>query len=266
LVKGYGPHLADLSTAEDLETWFRFRRANLAVVCPPSAVILDFDLIDVYKLFCKSSPEASRSYTEETPRGGRHVFLVGLGDHTPNFVDVMPGLEIKSFAVVYPSAVDGRQYRPELSAPILTLDLEKALRGFAKVNHPSSAKAPGLGFPGGKFPPSSTTSSNRGIMARVKQSWPILVYLAVFEPKVKLAGNGRFRSALCPWHKDTNPSMYVDTERNLWKCHSCEAHGDIVNWHALRLGVDQLRAAQDLDNHTVPGGDPDYLGQVWRGQ
>ena len=37
-------------------------------------------------------------------------------------------------------------------------------------------------------------------------------------------------TALCPFHDDSNPSLYVDDERGLYKCFACGAGGDIFNF------------------------------------
>jgi len=91
-----------------------------------------------------------------------------------------------------------------------------------------------------------------GIISDVKSRWPILSYLAYFEPKLILTGGGRWRRGLCPWHNDRNPSLWVDTLNNLWGCHACPAHGDVVNWHSKKYcWASQLAAAKDLSRWDV---------------
>ena len=252
LVRGYGPHLADLKEPSDLEEWFRFRSCNLAVIPPEGHVILDFDLIEIYNQFAQNSPEASRSYAEDTPRKGRHIFLADVSGNIPDFADVVPGLEIKRIALVFPSKVADRQYTPVNTSPILAVNLAASLQGFATVKTTSEAPSPVPGSPVGNLGHSTGNSAFRDVLRRVRENWPLLTYFQLFEPRLKLSGNGRFRSGLCPWHKDTHPSLWVDTERNFFGCFSCSATGDVVSWHAMRHNLSQGRAARDLDAHRSP--------------
>ena len=64
---------------------------------------------------------------------------------------------------------------------------------------------------------------------------------------VKLLGAGGWRDALCPFHKDTNPSMRVFFETGAFRCMTCGAHGgDVVAFHMLRHGVGFVAAAKSL--------------------
>jgi DNA primase len=91
-------------------------------------------------------------------------------------------------------------------------------------------------------------------MARVKAAWPITSYLVYFEPGLKLEGRGEWRACLCPWHDDHNPSLRINIVSNTWRCFACGAFGDVVNWHARKLGVDQHAAARDLARYQVKVG------------
>lgn len=245
LVTGYGPYLQDLATAKDIEFWFRTRHANLCVVCPPDAVILDFDDPELYARFLTESP-AGASYAEKTPRGGFHVFLAGEGGSVPSWDSCHPGLEIKKSTLAYPSVINGKQYKPVKQAKILRVNLEDALRGFATVKVPDPERSPRVALPG------VPQGQNTGIIARVKGNWPILSYLAFFGYDLKLTGQGRWRSGLCPFHPDRHPSFWLDTERNLWGCHAENLRGDVVNFHARRLNTSDMgKAAQDLESYNV---------------
>ena len=95
-------------------------------------------------------------------------------------------------------------------------------------------------------------AENLGIIQLAKETWPILPYLAYMGVDLKLTGRGRWRSGLCPWHDDSRPSLWLDTVRNLWGCHACGQHGDVLNFHALRLGgVTPGEAAKDLLRYDI---------------
>jgi hypothetical protein len=257
LVMGFGPNRGVIGGGDDVRFWFQERGANLAVLASDSGVILDFDKIELYDLFAAGWPGLAGSYTESTPRGGRHVFLelaAGDGLALPGLVR---GVEVKRFCLAHPSIVEGEKYEIIESGAILTIppaQLKEALSPFFVVGdkyQPASASRL-LGRPGVENGHFSGGSKNRGILAKVKAAWPILSYLTFFEPKLRLEGSGRWRSGRCPWHEDHNPSMWVNLVRNTWGCQACGAHGDIVNWHARRLGTtDQTLAARDLATYHV---------------
>lgn len=250
LIAGFGlfKNQLSLDDVDSVRFWFQERRGlNLALLCPEDVRILDFDNPGLYDRFKRDSPAAAKSYTERTPRGGAHVFVRVEG--SANFAPIA-GLEVKRLAVSWPSVVDGKPYIQVDqidNGALLTFRLAEALRGFGEsrpeeMPRVTAARAVGLpvGFQG----------DNLGIVTKAKQAWPILPYLAFFAPRLKLTGSGRWRSAACPWHKDARPSLWVDTERGLWGCHACGAHGDVVNWHARLKGFDQVRAARDLIQYS----------------
>jgi hypothetical protein len=253
MIAGFGANLNSLSSQEDLEYWFYNRAANLAVLAPDDGAILDFDIPEVFTRFLIES-SAAGSYTEFTPGGGTHVFLrLETGSSPRPRGETVNGLEVKRVCLVYPSTVQGKGYKPLANDEILIVNLENALHGFVTMgddNSRTATTAPVLGLPVGKYGQNITHSKNRGVLAKVKANWTITAYLHYFEPKLVLTGRGRWLSGLCPWHGDTRPSLWIDTERNLWGCHACDAHGDVVNWHARRLGTtDQLLAALDIDRY-----------------
>jgi hypothetical protein len=55
--------------------------------------------------------------------------------------------------------------------------------------------------------------------------------------------------AFCPFHPNENtPALSVYHRDGRWrfKCHSCQAAGDAVDWRALRRGIDRFEAAREL--------------------
>lgn len=246
LVFGYGANLKNADQWGEMDFWFQNRVYNLAVFSP-SGLILDFDDVAAYRQFQDVCPDAASSYTESTPRGGRHVFLISC-DRVR--FGVLPGVEVKRVVLVWPSLVDGKSYAVENPGHILTLPVWKSLESFFESRGDKLQASPParvLSRPDGKQGHFSGGGVNRGIMIKVKQAWPMVEYLAKFEPGLILAGGDRWLSGQCPWHDDSRPSLWVDRQRNLWGCHGCGAHGDVVNWHALRIGApSQLAAALDL--------------------
>jgi hypothetical protein len=73
---------------------------------------------------------------------------------------------------------------------------------------------------------------------------------------------------LCPFHDDHNPSLTLTRDRQHWRCWSCGAHGDVVDWVAKQDGVDRVEAALRLDpaavrDQTAPGRARRRSGTGW---
>mgnify|MGYP000867990801 FL=1 len=67
------------------------------------------------------------------------------------------------------------------------------------------------------------------------------------EQGLKLLGGGGWKSALCPFHADTSPSLRVRIETGAFRCMVCGAHGgDVLAFHMLRHGLRFIEAARAL--------------------
>lgn len=73
--------------------------------------------------------------------------------------------------------------------------------------------------------------------------------LGYFESEgLRLVGRGTWRSTLCMFHDDHNPSLRVNTETGAFRCMSCGAHGgDVLDFHRLRYGLGFMDAAKALN-------------------
>jgi DNA primase len=64
---------------------------------------------------------------------------------------------------------------------------------------------------------------------------------------IKLLGAGGWRNALCPFHKDTKPSMRVFAATGAFRCMVCGVKGgDVLAFHMLRHGLRFIDAAKAL--------------------
>ena len=64
---------------------------------------------------------------------------------------------------------------------------------------------------------------------------------------IKVLGGGAWRSALCPFHKDKNPSMRVFFDTGAFRCMVCGAKGgDVLAFYMLRHGLRFIDAAKAL--------------------
>jgi hypothetical protein len=240
LVTGYGPHVRQIRLSTEAVEWFYLRGVNMAAVGWEGAWFLDFDIEAVYHNWKEQRPEEARSYTERTPRGGYHVALVGS---VPPGVQLIQGAELKKSVLVAPSIVEGGVYLRGSESDILEVNLPHTLLP--------------LSVPGVRSPVllenthrSAIARSQEGKVAEIKQDWPILYYLRQLAPeklsRMNLTGSGRWRHGLCPFHKDIRPSLWIDTERNTWGCHGCDAHGDVINLHAMLSRSNNWNAMDQL--------------------
>ena len=54
----------------------------------------------------------------------------------------------------------------------------------------------------------------------------------------------RHGKALCPFHNDRNPSLFVDDDH--YHCYACGEHGDVIDLTAKLFGLKLYEAAQNL--------------------
>lgn len=67
------------------------------------------------------------------------------------------------------------------------------------------------------------------------------------EQGLKLTGIGPWKSALCPFHVDANPSLSVNIDSGGFLCHACGARGgNVLDFHKLRYGLGFIDAAKAL--------------------
>lgn len=67
------------------------------------------------------------------------------------------------------------------------------------------------------------------------------------EQGLKLTGGGEWKSAICPFHEDTRPSLRVRLDSGGFRCMACGAHGgDVLAFHMQRYGLRFIDAAKVL--------------------
>jgi len=85
---------------------------------------------------------------------------------------------------------------------------------------------------------------NGGRFQREALPDPLTYYSAA---GLRLIGHGAWRSALCPFHEETRPSLRVRVETGAYRCMGCGARGgDVLDFHRARHGLSFAQAARDL--------------------
>jgi DNA primase catalytic core len=70
---------------------------------------------------------------------------------------------------------------------------------------------------------------------------------------IKLRRSGKELIGLCPFHKDTNPSLNIDPGKNVWHCKgACGEGGDVIQWVMRAEGVSFNHAVELLKRDYFP--------------
>ncbi|MFZ2537526.1 MAG: CHC2 zinc finger domain-containing protein [Oscillospiraceae bacterium] len=88
------------------------------------------------------------------------------------------------------------------------------------------------------------TRKTRGKFVRNRLPKPTHYYET---QNIKLKGTGAWRDAICPFHKDTNPSLRINVEKGAYRCMVCGAHGgDVLAFHQHKHGLNFVEACKQL--------------------
>ena len=94
-------------------------------------------------------------------------------------------------------------------------------------------------------------------LEKLKQRLPLLDYLRQQNWIARPAGHGSEFVGLCPLHRDTRPSFYVNARKNLFYCHGCGQGGDLVRFVQLSRQLSFRQSLAYLQQHeAAPPADP----------
>jgi len=71
---------------------------------------------------------------------------------------------------------------------------------------------------------------------------------------VELSRRGKDLVGICPFHEDSDPSLVVTPEKNLWHCMGCGAGGSVIDWTMRASGI-SFRHAVEVLREGQAGGD-----------
>lgn len=72
----------------------------------------------------------------------------------------------------------------------------------------------------------------------------------VMSKYVSLIKKGKNFACLCPFHNDTNPSMVVSQDKQIYKCFSCGAGGNVINFVKEYEKISFVEAVQKLGENV----------------
>ena len=89
----------------------------------------------------------------------------------------------------------------------------------------------------------------------LKRRMPLLDYLRQHNWIGHPAGRSEF-VGLCPLHKESHPSFYVNTRKDVFYCHGCGQGGDLIRFVQLFRRLSFRQSLASLDPRTTPEADP----------
>src|SRR5260370_17322345 len=72
-------------------------------------------------------------------------------------------------------------------------------------------------------------------LEQLKQQLPLLEYLQRRNWTARRGGDQPEFVGLCPLHRETHPSFYVNARKNVFFCHGCGRGGDLIRFIELSL-------------------------------
>ena len=89
---------------------------------------------------------------------------------------------------------------------------------------------------------------------RLKRRTPLLEYLRQHNWAGRPAGRFEY-VGLCPLHRESQPSFYVNARKNVFYCHGCGQGGDLIRFVQLSRGLSFRQSLASLDSEIAPEAD-----------
>jgi DNA primase catalytic core len=93
-------------------------------------------------------------------------------------------------------------------------------------------------------------------LEKLKLRFSLLDYLRQQNWVARPAGHGSEFVGLCPLHRDTRPSFYVNARKNLFYCHGCGQGGDLLRFIQLSRQLSFRQSLAYLQQHEAASADP----------
>ncbi len=93
-------------------------------------------------------------------------------------------------------------------------------------------------------------------LEKLKQRFSLLDYLRQQNWVARPAGHGSEFVGLCPLHRETRPSFYVNARKNLFYCHGCGQGGDLLRFIQLSRQLSFRQSLAYLQQHEAASADP----------
>jgi len=260
LIASWEKYKTHLPTQYDLIKWFGSGWQNYGVVCGwNSLAVIDFDtreafeiwygfytqyLLRVYEVmpFMVRTARGAHVYVR-MPGGGNnqkrrgvdvkfHGYVVGPGSTHPSGAMY----EAMNHEHVFPEVFSLDTFLPcELFPPVA--ETVAASIAPMPMQHPLHTEYDA-------FESASFAGDSGDLITKVKSAVRIE---NLFSNVRKTSVDGRWYVALCPFHADHNPSMWIDTHRQLCGCNTCGMKPmDAINLYSRMHGLNESLAVTEL--------------------
>lgn len=91
-------------------------------------------------------------------------------------------------------------------------------------------------------------------LEQLKRRFPLLDYLRRSNWTAHRAGSLAEFVGLCPLHRETRPSFYVNAQKNLFYCHGCGRGGDLIRFVELSECLSFRQSVAYLQQSIPPAG------------
>lgn len=204
-------------------------------------VVLDFDYAPQYIIWRERHKQAAKNYTVKTSRGW-HVYV--WLDHAPDKTLKMLGGEVKATGYVLGEGSihqTGWRYASLGYEGILVAHSLEELD--IQIIEPEVVEQEEIR----EITPTSTDKTG-GVVSRIKDAISITGYLSRWTD-LHIKSDGTYMG-VCPFHRDSNPSLQVWPREGRAYCHSpgCKAHRkcDVITCAQLALNVSVQEAIRIL--------------------
>jgi hypothetical protein len=251
---------SELPTTEQLKAWFSHDRINYGVVAGwTDLVVIDFDTIDAYNQWSawvwQQDSLVSQAFTVYTARGVHvYVRIPHLGRNRKlGKIDVKGNGYVLGPGSTHPS---GAQYLADMGRIFIPVfyRLDEIFPVELLTTHtelPAGVRPPAT--PSGGLPPVDPwvaamhprKDPGLGAVEKIRKQVRIEQF---FTTLTDTSHGGRWKVTLCPFHDDQHPSFWLDTERQICNCLTCnfEKPLDVINLYARLYGIDNSAAIQML--------------------
>src|SRR5438309_11955967 len=89
-------------------------------------------------------------------------------------------------------------------------------------------------------------------LEQIKRRIPLLEYLQRYNWRPSRPGRRQELVGLCPFHRETRPSFYVNAAKNLFYCHGCGRGGDLIRFVQLFLDLPFRQTVAHLAQELTP--------------
>ena len=96
-------------------------------------------------------------------------------------------------------------------------------------------------------------------LEQLKQRIPLLEYLRRRNWRARRAGDQPEFVGLCPLHRETHPSFYVNASKNVFYCHGCGRGGDLIRFVEISLHLSFQQSLAYLRQELTPTPDSNLL-------